>query len=88
MSPHSNPAPDPARPQPSITASVTVSGVEAQILRDLAAVLGRSPEELAIEHAAGVLPIPAEPLADWGLFDGPPDLAAGAGDWLHEGTGR
>ncbi|KJY35960.1 hypothetical protein VR45_12750 [Streptomyces sp. NRRL S-495] len=50
--------------------------LEAQILRDLAAVLGRTPEELAIEHAAGVLPIPSEPPADWGLFDGPPDLAA------------
>ncbi|MEV7783180.1 hypothetical protein [Kitasatospora sp. NPDC088351] len=87
MSPQSEPAPEPPA-QPSITASITVSGVEAQILRDLAAVLGRTQEELAIEHAAGVLPIPAEPLADWALFDGPPDLAARADEWLHEGTGR
>ncbi|MFD0279064.1 hypothetical protein ACFVHB_34870 [Kitasatospora sp. NPDC127111] len=43
--------------------------MEAQILRDLAAVLGRTPEELAIEHAAGLPPIPTEPLADWFLFD-------------------
>ncbi|MBO1415897.1 hypothetical protein [Streptomyces sp. FH025] len=70
--------------------SVTVSGLKAQILRDLAAVLGRTPEELAIEHAAGIRPIPTEPLplVDWALFDGPPDLAAGADDWLREGTGR
>ncbi|MEV8328055.1 hypothetical protein [Kitasatospora sp. NPDC056731] len=75
MTPQPQPAPEPPA-QPPITASVTVSGVEAQILRDLAAVLGRTPEELAIEHAAGVLPIPAEPLVGWALFDGPPDLAA------------
>ncbi|WP_255359267.1 hypothetical protein [Kitasatospora sp. Root107] len=41
-----------------------MSPCPAQILRDLAAVLGRTPEELAIEYAAGLLPIPAEPLAD------------------------
>ncbi|MFD4400029.1 hypothetical protein [Kitasatospora sp. NPDC058478] len=86
MSPQSEPAPEP--PPPPITASVTVSGVEAQILRDLAAVLGRTPEELATEHAAGLLPIPAKPLVDRALFDGPPDLAAGADEWMHEGTGR
>ncbi|MEV8328063.1 hypothetical protein [Kitasatospora sp. NPDC056731] len=87
MSPQSEPAPEPPA-QPPITASVTVSGVEAQILRDLAAVLGRTPEELAIEHAAGLLPIPTKPLVDWALFDGPPDLAASADEWMHEGTGR
>ncbi|BFV54963.1 hypothetical protein KCMC57_up00670 [Kitasatospora sp. CMC57] len=90
MSPQSEPVPDPGQAQPSITASVTMSGVEAQILRDLAAVLGRTPEELAIEHAAGLLPIPTEPLppVDWALFDGPPDLATRADEWMHEGTGR
>ncbi|MFE4512730.1 hypothetical protein ACFRMQ_00840 [Kitasatospora sp. NPDC056783] len=80
MTPQSEPAPEP--PERPITASVTVSGSEAQILRDLAAVLGRTPEELAIEHAAGVLPIPSEPIVDWALFDGPSDLAADADDWL------
>ncbi|MFJ2191619.1 hypothetical protein ACIOJE_27420 [Kitasatospora sp. NPDC087861] len=87
MSPQSEPAPEQPE-QPSITASVTVSGAEAQILRDLAAVLGRTPEDLAIEHAAGLLPIPAEPLADWSLFDGPSDLAAGADQWMHDRTVR
>ncbi|WP_157531929.1 MULTISPECIES: hypothetical protein [unclassified Kitasatospora] len=52
--------------------------MEAQILRDLASVLGRTPEELAIEHAAVILPIPTEPVAGWSVFDGPPNLAAGA----------
>lgn len=60
-----------------ITARVTVSGSQATLLRDLSAVLGRTPESLAIEWAAGALPIPSEPIGedpevpDWGLFDGP-----------------
>ncbi|GAA2721914.1 MULTISPECIES: hypothetical protein [Streptomyces] len=47
------------------------------ILRDLAAVLGRTPEALAIEWAAGSLVIPTATIGEtlgedgWGLFDGP-----------------
>jgi hypothetical protein len=39
----------PPEPVP-ITALVTVTGVKAQLLRDLAAASGRSPEELALEY--------------------------------------
>ncbi|MEV7026620.1 hypothetical protein [Kitasatospora sp. NPDC093558] len=63
-----------------IVASVTVSGTDAALLRELAAVLGRTPEALALEYAAGTLKLPADVIgegefADWALFDGPHDLA-------------
>ncbi|WP_455352673.1 hypothetical protein [Streptomyces sp. SYSU K217416] len=77
-----------------ITASVTVTGPRAAILRDLAAVLGRTPEELIEEWATGSLSIPSEPIGEdprvpeWGLFDGPADLAAHTDEYLREGFGR
>lgn len=79
MSPDAEPAQPPE--QAPVTASVTVAGEEAALLRDLAAVLGRTPEDLAIAHAAGALLIPRTTIgesefADWALFDGPPDLSA------------
>jgi hypothetical protein len=46
---------------PQITASVMAAGVVADIIRDLAAVEGRTPEALALEWAAGTLVIPTEP---------------------------
>jgi hypothetical protein len=62
---------------------VTVSGTEAALIRELAAVLGRTPEALALKYAAGALKLPATTIgdsefADWALFDGPADLAARA----------
>ncbi|MBA4863262.1 hypothetical protein H1V43_18105 [Streptomyces sp. PSKA54] len=74
-----------------ITASVTVAGSQATLLRDLAAVLGRTPESLAIEWAAGALPLPSEStgedprVPEWGLFDGPPDLSVRADEHVREG---
>lgn len=54
---------------PTITAHVTVTGEAAELLRDLAAVAGRSPEELALEYATGklVLPTTDQPV-EWALF--------------------
>lgn len=58
----------------------------AGILRDLAALDRRNPEALAIEWAAGRLVVPegtvGEAVDDWGLFDGPPDLASRAHEYL------
>ncbi len=84
------PAVPPERP---ITAQVTVGGLEAAVLRELAAVLGRPAEALALEYAAGTLKLPTTTIgesefADWTLFDGPPDLAAHANEYLAEGFGR
>ncbi|MHB6912777.1 hypothetical protein [Streptomyces sp. DB-54] len=73
-----------------ITASVTVTGSTAALLRELAGVLGRTPEALAIEWAAGSLHLPSTPVGEavppdsWALFDGPPDLSARTDDLLRE----
>jgi hypothetical protein len=73
---------DVSPPYDEITARVTVTGSQAALLRDLSAVLGRTPESLAVEWAAGALIIPSEPtgedtrVPDWGLFDGPSELSA------------
>ncbi|MFD9597152.1 hypothetical protein ACFWA9_30970 [Kitasatospora sp. NPDC059973] len=63
------------------------------MLRELAGVLGRPAEALALEYAAGTLKLPTTTIgesafADWALFDGPPDLAAHADDYLAKGFGR
>ncbi|MFI9332655.1 hypothetical protein ACIGZJ_34620 [Kitasatospora sp. NPDC052868] len=85
---------EPPRPQVRpITAQVTVTGLEAAVLCELAGVLGRSPEALALEYAAGTLKLPTSSIgesefADWALFDGPPDLATHADEHLAEGFGR
>ncbi|MFC5723402.1 hypothetical protein ACFP1Z_24880 [Streptomyces gamaensis] len=67
-----------------------MTGDVATALRELAAVEGRTPEELALQYAAGALTIPTEPIdaRDWGIFDGPPDLSARAGEYLREEIGR
>ncbi|MEJ8654726.1 hypothetical protein WKI65_43510 [Streptomyces sp. MS1.AVA.3] len=88
------PADVPTPFEQEIRASVTVSGTRAALLRDLASVLGRTPESLAVEWAAGSLVIPTAPIGesfgpeDWGLFDGPEDLAGRADEYLREGLGE
>jgi len=82
------PAPPP-EPAP-ITARVTVTGIEAQLLRDLAALSGRSPEELALEYATGKVVLPAvdrQPV-DWAVFEGDGDLVERSEDLLRQGLGR
>ncbi len=83
----------PPQEQRPITAQVLVSGLEAAALRELAAVLGRPAETLALEYAAGTLKLPSTSIgesefADWAIFDGPEDLAAHADRDLAEGFGR
>ncbi|MEU5597861.1 hypothetical protein [Streptomyces sp. NPDC020298] len=84
-----NQALPPQDPEP-IQAHVTVSGAMAGVLRDLAALDGRTPEALAIEWAAGKLVIPEGTVGDaveeWGLFDGPPDLASRVHEYLRGGS--
>ncbi|MFC0601191.1 hypothetical protein [Streptomyces palmae] len=84
--------PDQPGPEESaITAQVTVTGGHAVLIRDLAAVLGRTPEALAVEWAAGALTVPAGTVGDslrpgdWGLFDGAEDLAQRTDEYLSEG---
>jgi hypothetical protein len=63
-------------------------GAGVDILRGLAALDGRTPGALAVEWAAGKLVIPGgtvgEAVDDWGLFDGPPDLASRVHECLRE----
>ncbi|MFH9862338.1 hypothetical protein [Streptomyces sp. NPDC017202] len=70
-------------------ACVTDPDTMAGILRDLAALDGRTPQELAAERAAGSLVIPegtvADAIGDWGLFDGPPRLASRVREHLRGG---
>ncbi|MFF7995103.1 hypothetical protein ACFZDG_35700 [Kitasatospora xanthocidica] len=47
-----------------ITVTVTVTGHDAAVIRSLAEALSRQPEDLAVEHAAGVLDLPAEPFGE------------------------
>ncbi|MEV6673956.1 hypothetical protein [Streptomyces sp. NPDC051162] len=88
------PADSPPPAEQEITVGVTVTGTRAALLRDLAAVLGRTPEALAIEWAAGTLVIPSAPIGEsfgedyWGFFDGPTDLAARTDEYLREGLGQ
>lgn len=73
-----------------IIAGTAVTSSRAALLRDLAAVLDRTPETLTTEWAAGTLPIPTTPIGDqlpptqWGLFDGPTDLSARTREHLRE----
>ncbi|MFI1729961.1 hypothetical protein ACH40E_12125 [Streptomyces acidicola] len=68
------------------------SGTMAGILRDLAALDGRTPESLAVEWAAGKLVIPegtvGDAVDDWGLFDGQADLASRVRENLRDGARR
>ncbi|MBF9069631.1 hypothetical protein [Streptacidiphilus fuscans] len=74
---------------PTITAHVTVTGEAAELLRDLAAVAGRSPEELALEYATGklVLPTTDQPV-EWAVFEGPTDLSERSEELLQQGMGQ
>ncbi|MFE2728771.1 hypothetical protein [Kitasatospora sp. NPDC059327] len=85
--------PPAAPPERPITARVTVGGTEAAAPRELAAVLGRTAEALALEYAAGALKLPTTTIgesqfADWALFDGPSGLATQADQHLVDGFGR
>ncbi|MGW2398126.1 hypothetical protein ACWCYY_16420 [Kitasatospora sp. NPDC001664] len=76
-----------------ITAQVTVTGPDAAVLRELAAVLGRPAEVLALEYTTGTVKLPTTTIgesefADWALFDGPEDLASTVDQQLAEGFGR
>jgi len=77
-----------------ITAHVTATGDTAEYIRELAAVSGRTPEQVAIQWAAGLVVIPDTPLGvdpevpEWPvLFDGPEDLSERTHEYL-QGMGQ
>ncbi|MGW8376262.1 hypothetical protein [Streptomyces sp. ODS28] len=79
----------PPEPEP-ITASVTVTGEVAGFLRDLAAIEGRTPEELVLDWAAGKVKMPSKQLTaeDLEVFDGPEDLSSTVDETLERRFGR
>ncbi|NUR04493.1 MAG: hypothetical protein HOY79_50710 [Streptomyces sp.] len=95
------PVPPPDRtpaPDDAVTVTLTYTGSQAEVLRTLALLEGRTPEEVALDHIARGIPLEfssslgedAEAMATLtrAMFDGPPDLAAHSGTDLFEDGGR
>ncbi|MEU9329798.1 hypothetical protein AB0D91_39495 [Streptomyces canus] len=95
------PAPPPdhaASPQDAVTVTVTYTGNEAEALRTLAVLEGRTPEEVALDHISRGIPLsfPAplggdlEAMAalERAMFDGPSDLATRSGENLFQEDDR
>ncbi|MFJ5173935.1 hypothetical protein ACIP68_08825 [Streptomyces griseoviridis] len=81
------PPPDrPAAPDDAVTVKLTYTGSQAEVLRTLALLEGRTPEEIALDHIARGIPLSfsssfgedADAMAALhrAMFDGPSDLAA------------
>jgi hypothetical protein len=94
-------APPPERPEPpenAITVTLTYSGSEAEVLRTLALLEGRSAEEVALDRISQGIPITfASPLGEdpdamaalgLAMFDGPSDLAERSGEDLFRDEDR
>lgn len=73
----------------AVTVTVTYTGSEAEVLRTLALLEGRTPEEVALDHMARGIPLSfstslgedseAMGALTRAMFDGPSDLASSAG---------
>jgi hypothetical protein len=83
-----------APPEDAVTVTVTYTGSEAEALRTLALLEGRTPEEVALDRIARRVPLSfsssfgedSEAMAALtrAMFDGPSDLAAKSGDDLFQ----
>ncbi|MFE9765554.1 hypothetical protein ACFYPC_13640 [Streptomyces sp. NPDC005808] len=81
-----------ASPDDAVTVTLTYTGSQAEVLRTLALLEGRTPEEVALDHIARGVPLSfsssvgedSEAMAALAraMFDGPTDLAARSGDEL------
>ncbi|MBA4860530.1 hypothetical protein H1V43_03875 [Streptomyces sp. PSKA54] len=93
--------PSPERPEPpedAVTVTLTYTGSEAEVLRTLALLEGRSAEEVALDRIARGIPLTfgspfgedSEAMAALGraMFDGPSDLAARSGEDLFQDDDR
>lgn len=82
----------PEQPEEAVTVSVTYSGSDAEVLRTLALLEGRTPEEVALDRIArGISLTLAAPIGEdakamaileEAMFDGPPDLSERADEGL------
>jgi hypothetical protein len=94
----STPPPDrTGPPKDAVTVTLTYTGSEAETLRTLAFLEGRTPEEVALDHIARGIPLSfsssvgddSEAMAALtrAMFDGPADLAEHSGrDLFEEGS--
>ncbi|MEU9172317.1 hypothetical protein AB0D34_31780 [Streptomyces sp. NPDC048420] len=89
------PLPDhPAAPDDAVTVTLTYTGSQAEVLRTLALLEGRTPEEIALDHIARGVPLAftsslgedSEAMATLAhaMFDGPSDLATRSGENLFQ----
>ncbi|WP_406477519.1 hypothetical protein [Streptomyces sp. NBC_01615] len=91
------PAPPPdhtASPDDAVTVTLTYTGSQAEVLRTLALLEGRTPEEVALDHIARGVPLSfssslgedseAMAVLARAMFDGPSDLAAQSDKNLFE----
>jgi hypothetical protein len=82
----------------SVTVTLTYTGDQAEVLRTLALLEGRTPEQVALDHIARGVPLPfssslgedseAMAILARAMFDGPSDLAARSGENLFKKGGR
>jgi hypothetical protein len=87
-----------ATPDDAVTVTLTYTGDQAEVLRTLAVLEGRTPEEVALDHIARGLPLSfTSPLGEdsdamavlaRAMFDGPSDLATRSSEDLFEEGGR
>lgn len=85
-------APLPPPDDEAVTVTLTYTGAQADVLRTLALLEGRTPEEVALDHIARGVPLAfssalgedSEAMAALAeaMFDGPADLAAHSGEGL------
>ncbi|MGP4084357.1 hypothetical protein [Streptomyces sp. KR55] len=92
------PPPDPtASPDEVVTVTLTYTGAQAEVLRTIALLEGRTPEEVALEHIARAIPLTfPSPLGEdseamaaltRAMFDGPADLSANSGKGMFGEAG-
>ncbi len=82
----------------AVSVTLTYTGGQAEALRTLAFLEGRTPEEVVLDHIARGIPLAfSSPLGEdadamaaltQAMFDGPPDLAANSGRDLFEDDAR
>ncbi len=99
MADASAPPPDrPATPDDAVTVTLTYTGGQAEVLRTLAVLEDRTPEEVALDHIARRVPLTfssslgedseAMAVLARAMFDGPSDLAGRSDGDLFEEGGR
>lgn len=91
------PPPDHAAQRDDVTVTLTYTGAQAEVLRTLALLEGRTPEAVALDRIARGIPLTfSSPLGEdsgamaalsRAMFDGPTDLASRSGEGMFGDAG-